>query len=148
MNTYDRLYEYNDIKDTDYKITEDDIKKIKKIYLDDTDAESIEDNLSGLDQAVNCEELTIENYDDLKYSDIETLLSKLTKINRLELYMLDISQDEFNQFTSDENKIENLQKFTMTQQTQKVKDFSALKNLKNLTSLELRRGRTCKFGWN
>lgn len=139
VNTYDRLYEYNDIKDTDYKITEDDIKKIKKIYLDDTDAESIEDNLSGLDQAVNCEELTIENYDDLKYSDIETLLSKLTKINRLELYMLDISQDEFNHFTSDENKIENLQKFTMTQQTQKVKDFSALKNLKNLTSLELRR---------
>lgn len=139
LNTYDRLSDYNDIKGTDYKITEDDIKKIKKIYLDDTDGESIEDNLSGLDQAVNCEELTIENYEDLKYSDIETLLSKLTKINRLELYMLDISQDEFNQFTSDENKIENLQKLTMSQQTQKVKDFSSLKNLKNLTSLELRR---------
>lgn len=140
IKTYDALYESNDIKDTDFKITEDDIKKIKIIYLNNgRDSESLEDDLSGLDQAVNCDDLIIGDYEKVRYSDIENLLSKLTKVNSLWLYKLDISQDEFTQFLSDKNRIENLQDLWISQKTQKVKDFSELKNLKNLTSLHLSR---------
>lgn len=136
--TFNRLTQDNDIKLEDgvYRLTEDQMKGIKKVSLESYDAKISKDDMSGLDQAVNCEEF-MAGYNGFDYTQIRSLVEGYTKLKSLSLQGVYINQDEFNELLASNKNLEELQIYFYTDEDDQVEDFSKLKELTNLKVLEL-----------
>ena len=136
--TFNRLTQDNDIKLEDgvYRLTEDQMKGIKKVSLESYDAKISKDDMSGLDQAVNCEEF-MAGYNGFDYTQIRSLVEGYTKLKSLSLQGVYINQDEFNALLASNKNLEELQIYFYTDEDDQVEDFSKLKELTNLKVLEL-----------
>ena len=136
--TFNRLTQDNDIKLEDgvYRLTEDQMKGIKKVSLESYDAKISKDDMSGLDQAVNCEEF-MAGYNGYDYTEIRSLVEGYTKLTSLSLQGVYINQDEFNALLASNKNLEELQIYFYTDEDDQVEDFSKLKELTNLKVLEL-----------
>ena len=136
--TFNRLTQDNDIKLEDgiYRLTEDQMKGIKKVSLESYDAKISKDDMSGLDQAINCEEF-MAGYNGFDYTQIRSLVEGYTKLKSLSLQGVYINQDEFNELLASNKNLEELQIYFYTDEDDQVEDFSKLKELTNLKVLEL-----------
>ena len=112
------------------------MKGIKKVSLESYDAKISKDDMSGLDQAVNCEEF-MAGYNGFDYTQIRSLVEGYTKLKSLSLQGVYINQDEFNELLASNKNLEELQIYFYTDEDDQVEDFSKLKELTNLKVLEL-----------
>ena len=132
-NTFKMLIENNDVEiDGECKFTKDQMKQIKKICLSSTSKYTLDEQISGLDWAENCEEFIVE--DTFDYTDIKSLVEQYDHLKSTELENIDIDQEEFNDFL-DKNKY--LEKLEINFEDFSVTDFSKIKELTNLKDLNL-----------
>ena len=94
----------------DHKITTNEIKNVKSLSLSDgyNRYNLVDEDLEGLEQAVNCKEINVFECKGLTFAGVQNLIKKLPNLKKVELQNLKITQEEIDQFVT-EKSVKNLE---------------------------------------
>lgn len=137
LDTYEALCQANKLNE-DFRITQEEAKKVTKVILDLEGSSIKKDQLSGIDQFKNCEKFSINCF-SVDYEYIKSILPEFTKLKSLYLDGISITQEEFNNLFSNENILNNLEELCLQirNEGEDISDFRALGKLKNLKVLNV-----------
>lgn len=137
LDTYEELCQANKWNE-DFRITQEEAKKVTKVILDLEGSSIKKDQLSGIDQFKNCEKFSINCF-SVDYEYIKSILPEFTKLKSLYLDGISITQEEFNNLFSNENILNNLEELCLQirNEGEDISDFRALGKLKNLKVLNV-----------